>query len=111
MKITNEKYLRNKENRIKSLISLGESKTKRIFNFLYKYYLLKDLSGQTPILPVFESIYIKNLTLPAWKLAQHCNMSRTTLFNYRNKIIQDFYLCLSKNLISEEIATTKGEEK
>ncbi len=110
MEITNEKFLRKKENRIKSSISHGEIHFIATFNFLHKYYTLNTLAGKTPVLSVFDAIYIKNLDLPAWKLAIYCNVSRTTLFNYRNAIVKDFYICLQQKLISKEISITDGEK-
>ena len=110
MKNTHEELLREKENRIKSWISHGEIGVVKTFNFLHKYYALNDLSGKAPILSVFEAIYIKKISLPAWKLATCCNLSRTTLFNYRNAIVKDFYLCLKQELISKEISTTDGDK-
>ncbi len=109
MEITNEKFLREKENRIKLSISHGEIHFVATFNFLHKYYTLNTLTGKTPILSVFDAIYVENLDLPAWKLANYCHISRTTLFNYRNLIIKDFNICISKNLIFDEIAFTNGE--
>ena len=110
MKNTHEELLREKENRIKLLISRGETKCTKAFHFLHKYYVLNNLSGKAPVLSVFEAIYVKNLNLPAWRLANSCNLSRTTLFNYRNAIVKDFYTCLTKNLINEEISITDGEK-
>ena len=110
MKNTHEELLREKENRIKSWISHGEMEVIKTFHFLHKYYALNNLSGKAPVLCVFEAIYIKKLNLPAWKLAICCNLSRTTLFNYRNLIVKDFYLCLTQGLISKEIYTTGGEK-
>ena len=110
MKNTNEELLRDKENRIKTLISHGEIRFIETFDFLHKYYVLNNLSGKAPVISVFEAIYIKNLNLPAWRLAICCNLSRTTLFNYRNKIINDFNKCLTENLVSEQTPTTDGEK-
>ena len=109
MKITNEKVLREKENKIKLLISREEINYVCAFNFLHKHYYLKSLTGKTPILPVFEAIYVKKINLPAWKLAIYCNVSRSTLFAYRNIIIKDFNVCLSANLFNQEVASTKGD--
>ena len=109
MTFTHEEFLRNKENRIKKSIHHGESVFTQTFDFLHKYYTLKDLSGDTPILCVFEAIYIQNVNIPSWKLAIKCNLSRTTLFNYRNQIVKDFYTCIDEHLIEFEVATTKEE--
>lgn len=107
---THEKQLRDKENEIMISLIQKDDETVKTFDFLYKHYALKELSGKKPILPVFEAIYIKRLTLPAWKLANYCNMSRSTLFNYRNIIINDFSICRTKNFILlQEIATTKED--
>ena len=110
MKNTHEKLLRDKENRIKTWISHGTVEATKTFNFLHSYYMLNELSGKTPIISVFEAIYIKKLNLPAWKLANKCNLSRTTLFNYRNAIVKDFYICLSQGVIFEETSTTDGDD-
>ncbi len=111
MNNADERFLRDKENRIKLLLSNGEISFINAFNFLHKYYSLSNAVGKTPILPVFEAIYIKNIELPAWRLANYCNISRSTLFNYRNAIINDFNACLSENIINDEIAVTKEENK
>ncbi|MBQ7339901.1 MAG: hypothetical protein IJW43_03470 [Clostridia bacterium] len=103
MSFTQEKFLRDKEEKIKSLIKEGNPRFTKIVNFLHLYYRLKNLSGKAPIFYVFEAVYIKELSLPAWKLALYCNLSRTTLFNYRNEIISDFNICLTENLINEKI--------
>lgn len=107
MKITSEKFLRIKENKIKAFISHGDKQFIETFEFLYKYYTLKHLTGKAPIILVFDAIYVKKLVMPAWKLANYCNLSRTTLFNYRNEIIENFDTCLEENLINSQIATTK----
>lgn len=106
--ITKEHFLRNKENIIKARISNGDQLYVQINEFLYKYYSLQRLSGGVPLMLVFEAIYIKKLSLPAWKLANYCNISRTTLFNYRNEIVKAFNICLSKNFPISETASTKG---
>lgn len=111
MNFTNEKFLREKENRIKLLISHKEIQYIKAFTFLHKHYALKNLSGKAPMLSVFEAIYIKNLNLPAWQLAIYCNLSRTTLFNYRNAIVKDFYICLTENLINNKTNFTKENNK
>ncbi len=111
MKHAKKQCLRDKEKAIKNLLSLRESKYIEIFKFLYKYYSLINLTGKEPILPVFQAIYIEDKRLTAWKLAHHCNISRTTLFTYRNTIINDFNLCLTENFINyDEIAITKGDK-
>lgn len=111
MRVTEEKLLREKENAIKTHINRGDVKFVNTFNFLRNHYALKNWAGKAPVLPVFEAIYIKNVHYPAWKLALYCNVSRSTLFNYRNAIINDFYLCLNENLLTEEIAITKENDK
>ena len=107
-KITKEDFLRNKENKIKSLIACGDSLYVQAHNFLYNHYFLKAMSNGSPILSVFEAIYIKNLSLPAWKLANYCHVSRTTLFNYRNEIINTFNTCLENSFLFPKIIFTKG---
>ena len=110
MDTANDKFLRDKENRIKLLFSSGAVPFVSTFDFLHKLYTHKNSSGKTPILPVFEAIYIKKIQLPAWKLAIYCNVSRSTLFNYRNTIVNDFNTYINENLITE-IAYTKEEDK
>ncbi len=105
---TKEDFLRNKENKLKSQIYNGEQLYIQIYNFLYNYYSLRALSSGSPIMKVFEAIYIKKLSLPAWKLANYCHISRTSLFNYRNEIVNNFNTCLSKSFPISEIAFTKG---
>jgi len=107
-KVTKEDFLRNKEIKIKTLILEGNKNYVQVYNFLYNYYSLRTLTNGSPIMIVFEAIYIKNLSFPAWKLANYCHVSRTTLFNYRNEIVNDFNTCLSKSFPISEIASTKG---
>ena len=107
-KATKEDFLRNKENKIKAQVSNGDQLYVQAYNFLYNYYSLKSLSSGSPVLLVFEAIYVKKLILPAWKLANHCNVSRTSLFNYRNEIVNNFNTCLTKSFSISEIAFTKG---
>lgn len=102
MKSINEKFLRDKENEIKLLISRRDNQCINAFNFLHKHYVLKDLTGNKPILSVFESIYVNNVNVSAWKLAGDCNLSRSTVFNYRNIIVNDFNICLSTKFILDE---------
>ena len=106
---TNEKFLRNKENRIKLLLTNREISFLHAFNFLYNYYSFNNFAGKTPIFSVFEAIYIKNIKLPAWQLAIQCNISRSTLFNYRNAIVNAFYMCVNENIITDKVAITKEE--
>ena len=107
-KITKENFLRDKENKIKNLVSSGDDFFVKTFNFLYVYYLLKNLFTQSPILSVFIAIYIKKLKFPAWKLANYCNLSRSSLFNYRNEIVRNFESCLNERLIEKESIFTEG---
>ena len=109
MNNADEKFLRDKENRIKLLLSRGDISFIKAFNFLYKYYSLDNVSGKTPVLSVFEAIYIKNIKLPAWRLAIYCNISRSTLFNYRNLIVSAFHMCINENIITDDVALTKEE--
>ncbi|MBE5734484.1 MAG: hypothetical protein E7347_05500 [Clostridiales bacterium] len=105
---TKEDFLRNKENKIISLITCGDNLYVQAYNFLYNHYFLKELSSGCSIITVFKAIYIKKLSLPAWKLANYCNISRTTLFNYRNEIVNNFNTCLSESFPLPEIVFTKG---
>lgn len=107
-KVTKEEFLRDKENNIKLQISLGNEDYANAFNFLHDYYIFKSLSDCSPELAIFDAIYIKRLDMPTWKLAQYCNVSRTTLFKYRNEIIKNFNICLTKNFIDNQTAFTKG---
>lgn len=100
---TNEKFLRHKEDKIKKLISNGEKFFIETFDSLHYLYSLENRLYNTPTLSVFEAVYINNLKLPAWKLANILCLSRTTLFNYRNKIVKNFETYLEK-----EMALTKG---
>ena len=104
---SNEKTLRDKENYIINSIKSDQLFFDN-FLFLYKHYLLNFRMGKSNHFPVLKAIYIENLNLPAWKLAYHCNISRTVLFDYRNDIIDCFYFCLNNNIIFEEVAFTKG---
>ena len=107
-KFTKEDFLRNKENKIKTLISCGDHLYVKAYNFLYNHYFLKALSDGSPIMSVFEAIYIDKLSLPAWKLANYCHVSRTSLFNYRNEIVNNFHTCLENSFPLPEIIFTRG---
>ena len=106
-KITNER-LRDKENIIKKRISDGEGFYPQSFIHLYKYYLSRNLFNQSPVFSVFIAVYVDKVNMPAWKLAIKLNISRTTLFNYRNEIVKNFETYLS-NPLDSELAITKGK--
>ena len=107
-RITKEDFLRNKENKIKTLIYCGDPLYVQTYKFLYNHYFLKAISSGSPIITVFEAVYIKKLSLPAWKLANYCHVSRTSLFNYRNEIVNNLYTCLEKSFPVPEIVFTRG---
>ncbi len=107
-RVTKEYLLRNKENKIIARIANGDQLYVQIYKFLYNYYFLRAISNGTPVMIVFEAIYIKKLSFPAWKLANSCHISRTTLFNYRNEIVNAFNTCLTNSFPISEIAYTKG---
>ena len=102
---TNDTGLSKIEYSIKKLI-ISEKHFSDIFNFIYKHYLIDYSMKKSNIFLVLKAIYIENINMPAWKIADYCYISRTSLFDYRHEIIDCFYTCLNQNIIFEEIALT-----
>lgn len=105
---TKDKVLTEKENYIKELISAGDKRYINTFNLIFNYYRLDYLRNKSNYFLVFKAIYIEKVKLPNWELADYCHVCKSTLYDYRNKIIDFFYSCLNNNITMEEIAITKG---
>ena len=110
-KLTKERNLASKETVIKNLINSNDKFSVDAFNFIYNHYRLDYLIGKSYYFLVLKAIYIENVDLPKWKLAQYCNVSRTTLFEYRHEIIDCFYTCLKERITLGELAITKNKTK
>ena len=107
-KFTKDRELTEKENLIKELVYSNNKHYYDAFNSVYNYYRLDYLRGKSNYFLVFNAIYIENVKLSHWNLAEYCHVSKTTLYDYRHEIIDCFYTCLNNNVVFEEIAITKG---
>ena len=107
-KFTKDRELTRKENLIKELVYSNDKCYYDTFKSVYNYYRLDYLRGKSNYFLVLNAIYIENVKLPHWELANYCNVSKTTLYDYRHEIIDCFYTCLNNNVVFEEIAITKG---
>ena len=105
-KLTKERKLAREETYIKNLILSNNKCYVDAFNFIHDHYLLDYLLGKSNYFSVFKAIYIENITLPKWKLAQYCNVSRTTLFDYRKDIIRCFHTYINTHASLDETALT-----
>lgn len=105
---TKVESLRDKENKIKTLIKSGNKTYATAFNFIYKMYKINSNRGKSNHYNVFKSIYIDEQILPAWQLANLCHVAESTLYRLRNDIIDFFYAYLENENLSEEIAVTEG---
>ena len=105
--ITKERDLTKHENIIKNLIA-SDKRYADAFHLVYNHYRLDYLMGKSNYFLVLKAVYIENINLSKWKLAQYCKVSRTSLFDYRHDIIKFFYTCLNEIIINKDIAVTKG---
>ena len=106
--IAKERDLTKQENIIKNLIASDDKRYADAFHLVYNYYRLDYLMGKSNYFLVLKAVYAENVNLSKWKLAQHCKVSRTSLFDYRHDIIKCFYISLNEIIIKEDIAVTKG---
>ncbi len=97
-KVTKDRSLTAKENVIKNLINSNNEDAVNAFVFMYNHYQFEYVTGNSNYFPVLKAIYVENVKMPKWKLAQYCGVSRTTLFDYRHEIIRCFYLCINNAL-------------
>lgn len=98
---TKDASLKEKESVIKNLIKNDNKVAQTIFYNIYHHFLLEYEMQKSNQFTVFCAIYVNDINVPAWKLANHCNVSRTTLFNYRNDIIKYFETCLDKKIYEQ----------
>ncbi len=106
-KFTKDRDLTRRENVIKEWIASGDKRYYNVLNSLYNYYRLDYLRGKPNYIFVFNAIYIDNVKLPYWELANYCHVCTSTLYDYRHDIIDFFYVCLRENVTTEEVAVTK----
>ena len=106
--LTKDRELTKKEKRIINLLSSNDNLYIRTFNLVYNHYLIDYLMSKSNHFIVLKAIYLDKISFPKWALANYCNISRSSLFDYRNDIIDCFYTCLKGNIATEEISTTKG---
>ena len=105
---TKDRELSKKEKRIINLLLSNDSLYAKTFALVHNHYLINYLMAKSNHYLVLKAIYLDKINFPKWALANHCNISRTTLFDYRNDIINCFETCLKENITMEEISTTKG---
>lgn len=102
--------LRKKE-KIKRLIET-DRRYKDACRMVRFYYETNYKRGKSFHYIVFRTIYEEGIKKLQWKLAKECNMSKMTLFDYRNEIVKRFEICLAevketidRNIIKEVVVT------
>ena len=105
---TKDRELTKKEKRIINLLHSNDNLYIKTFTLVYNHYWINYLMAKSNHFLVLKAIYLDKITFPKWALANYCNISRTTLFDYRNDIINCFDTCLKENIATEEISATKG---
>ena len=105
--LTKVESLSNRENKIKTLIKSGDKAYKAAFDFIRKMYKINCSRGKSNYYNIFKSIYIDEQDLPAWQVANLCNVAESTLYRLRNDIVDFFYAYIANENISEEIAVTE----
>ncbi len=104
---TKDRDLTKKETAIKQAIHSDNKQYFDVFILIYNYYYLDYLFGKSNYFLVFNAVYVENKKLSNWELANYCHVCKTSLFNYRNTIIDNFYTCLKNNITLQEVAVTK----
>ncbi len=115
--LSSESLLSEKEKRIKNL-----AKTDEFWELTYdnvkNYCELDNKINGTHFYTVFKAIYIDDIKMPKWKLTNYCNLSKSTLFDYRKEIIKFFkifleedYVILKLNKIDEVALTELSKNK
>ncbi len=104
---TKDMELSKKENLIKDLIKSNDKRYLDAINLIFNYFRFDFLRGKSNYFLVFKAIYIDNVILPNWELANHCHVCKTSLYDYRNEIIDLFFLCLNDNITMEKITLKK----
>lgn len=105
---TKDRELTGKEKIIIDQLDANNYLYTKTFNFLYKHYFVNYIMSKSNHFLVLKAVYIEKIDFPKWRLANHCNVSKTCLFDYRNEIIDCFYTCLKENIAINEISFTKG---
>ncbi len=105
---TKDRELTKKEKIIIDQINSNNQLYIKTFNFIYNHYFINYLMAKSNHFLVLKAVYIEKIDFPKWKLAHYCNISKTSLFDYRNDIINCFYTCLKENIAIKEISATKG---
>ncbi len=95
--------LRAREENIKRLIET-DGRYQEAYRMVRFYYEMNYKMGKSYHSRVFRAIYEGGMEKLQWKLANECNLSRTTLFDYRNEIVKCFEICL------EEVKESSDED-
>lgn len=101
--LTKEETLSKKETRIKKLIATDKSHN-TAFHLVQLYYSLDNHFKSSVIIYVLQEIYINDYDKPIWRLACDCNISRTILFKYRHKIIDNIEKLLNPNIVLPDLS-------
>ena len=104
---TKVESLSDRENKIKTLIKSGNKAYKAAFEFIRKMYKISSNRGKSNHYNIFKTIYIDEQGLPAWRIANLCNVAESTLYRLRNDIIDFFDAYLENEEMSEDIAVTE----
>ena len=106
--VTKDIDLSHKEKLIIDQLDSNDYLYTQTFNFIYNHYLVNFLMSKSNHFLVLKAVYLEKIDFPKWKLANYCNISKTSLYDYRNDIINCFYTCLKENIAIKEISNTKG---
>lgn len=105
---TKDRQLTQKENHIINLLSANDTLYIKTFDLVYNHYLINFLMSKSNHFLVLKAVYVEKVPFAKWSLANYCHISKSTLFDYRNDIIDCFHMCLKENIVTEESSATKG---
>ncbi len=97
------KSIEAKEEKIIKLLEHGDEVATSAFRKVVFYYRVNDLKNNRNYCKLINNIYVKKTTAVKWVLANECNIGHSTLFRYRNEIVQTFYSCCDNQELSSEI--------
>ena len=108
---TKDLDLSQKEYKIIDAVRSGDGIFRDAFYSLYHYFKVGYLRQKSNLFPVFEGIYVHNIdmNMECWKIANFFHISRTTLFNYRNEIVNCFDAYLKGPFSINEKTFTKDD--
>lgn len=83
-----------KEKEIKKLLK-DNIQAQQAFDRMMTFYEVWDKLNLTTHTKLLKAIYIDDNDYYFWELANIANICKSTCFEYRNKYVKCFYLCLN----------------